>query len=361
VGSSTTSDSTLYTNIPSSSTTTTTTNTQTSPNSNRQSSNNDSNSDVQVVRERAPTPLKTKATMIDTARRPIGLVYRFSRSHLPTQVAVEELLGAPTLSDEPYVRTDLYAQHKEAARQRRTVRRGQMDFVRLPRDPMPQLAIPPPPNTVPRLKHGLDHVLHSPGVHLLRDERTRKYNFDPYLRYVHQPDEIDLNVLTKFTPSSEDDALLAVTMQHGCRFSSSTSSMAPILAQLIYLVSMYRPLQLQQLSSAFRGEPSRPVRMAVGAIAFTMRPRPYGYAIDSRPPRRNPPTNRILLQLGRSLESMLTLTRDDFESLLLRKQHAAVAPPSMQHSYHYLKVTLDWRVELFDSLSFFTRICDEHE
>jgi hypothetical protein len=99
----------------------------------------------------------------------------------------------------------------------------------------------------------------SRSVHLLRDERTRKYNFDPYLRFIHQPDQIDLNVLTKFTPSSEDEALHAVTAAHKCRFASSTSSISPILAQLIYVVSRFRPLQLNALSSAFRSETSRPV------------------------------------------------------------------------------------------------------
>ncbi|KAJ2130782.1 hypothetical protein IWW43_006908, partial [Coemansia sp. RSA 1935] len=80
-------------------------------------------------------------------------------------------------------------------------------------------------NTVPRLAHGLERVLFSPGVHLLQDPNSRVYNFDPYIRGITQPDEFDFDKLTPYITSSKDSKLIKYARERKKRFVGSTSSM----------------------------------------------------------------------------------------------------------------------------------------
>lgn len=92
----------------------------------------------------------------------------------------------------------------------------------------------PKGHQVPRLAHGLDRTLFSPGVHFLQDPRTRVYNFSPNLKHIHDVSEYDKSLIPSFVSASKDSQLLELAKKHKKNFLSSTSSMTKVLT-LFYL------------------------------------------------------------------------------------------------------------------------------
>ncbi|KAJ2425608.1 hypothetical protein GGF41_002356, partial [Coemansia sp. RSA 2531] len=78
---------------------------------------------------------------------------------------------------------------------------------------------------VPKLGHGLERVLFSPGVHCLQDPHSGVYNFDPYIRNITQPADFDYDKLTPYITSSKDNTLMGYARRHKKKFVGSTSSM----------------------------------------------------------------------------------------------------------------------------------------
>jgi hypothetical protein len=206
-------------------------------------------------------------------------------------------------------------------------------------------SIAPDLTHVARLSHKLDHVLRSPGVHLLRDPGTQRFNFDPYLAKIHQPRELDLRALPPFTPASRDPRLRTLALELGTDFSSSTSSISPIFAQFVHFVTRFRPLNLFSLSGPFAGMTHQSTRITTQPIAFHVRPIDSGYAVDSCALDFDvTPNNLVLIDLGKSLEAMLTMKQTAFEDLLLKRQSEtgdAVVPQAKKEGprdvFHYLK------------------------
>jgi hypothetical protein len=200
-------------------------------------------------------------------------------------------------------------------------------------------SIAPDGHLVPRLAHSLDHVLRSPGVHLLRDPGTQRYNFDPYLSKIHQPRELNLRALPPFTPASRDARLRLLAVEHQTPFSSSTSSISPIFAQLVHFVTRFRPLNLFSLSGPFAGMTHQSTRITTQPIVFHIRPVESGYAVDSHSLDLDvTPNNLVLIDLGKSLEAMLTMPQTDFENLLVKRPTDDAKAVEPRDVFHYLKV-----------------------
>lgn len=295
------------------------------------------------------------------AAQPLGAVYRFSQSHLPRHMPTKDkakmtgqvvavlsgkkkttatVTAATSLenAEEKAKKEAEFASLRHMSEKRRDL---QCDIKhRLPREPPATHSVAPELSAVPRLAHGLERVLRSPGVHLLRDPVSQQFNFDPYLSTIHQPDELDLSALPSFTPSSRDQQLKALAQQLNCRFLSSTSSISPIFALLVHLATHYRPLNLQMLSGPFASVTHQSTRITTQPIAFHVRPSAAGgYAVDSGSLDLDVmPDNLVLIDLGKSLEAMLTLERADFERLLLKKDTGAPPKQPPRDAFHYLKV-----------------------
>ncbi|GJJ71560.1 E3 ubiquitin-protein ligase SHPRH [Entomortierella parvispora] len=169
------------------------------------------------------------------------------------------------------------------------------------------------PTNIPKvaaLEHGLDRVLFNPGVHWLRDPRSSVFNYDPYLRSICQPDDFDYDALPAYRTSSRDPALFNVTRLHKAKYMGSTSSMTSILSQFYYLISAWKPLKTNHLSGAFASQPKGFTRLSRAPSTIQLVYKGSGvYAIDAD---KTFDSSTVLMQLGKSMEKMLTSTPQEF-------------------------------------------------
>jgi hypothetical protein len=175
------------------------------------------------------------------------------------------------------------------------------------------LDIPQPP--VPFLQYGLDRVLFNSGVYQLQDAASRVYNFDPYLQNIMPNTEFDFDSLKEYKTSSKDEALAAIARKHGNKYIGSTSSMTSALGQFHYLLSNWRPLNYGMLSHDFVGRGGRPLPEQLTQInrapsAIFLRWKNGTYAIDAD---KEHDSANVLMLLGKSMELLLTLPKDEFE------------------------------------------------
>lgn len=175
------------------------------------------------------------------------------------------------------------------------------------------LDIPQPP--VPFLQYGLDRVLFNPGVYQLQDEASRVYNFDPYLQNIMPNAEFDFDSLKEYKTSSKDEALAAIAKEHGNKYIGSTSSMTSALGQFHYLLSNWRPLNYGMLSNDFVGKsgkalPEQLTQINRAPSAIFLRWKNGTYAIDAD---KEHDSANVLMLLGKSMELLLTLPKDEFE------------------------------------------------
>ena len=189
---------------------------------------------------------------------------------------------------------------------------------------------------VPRLAHGLDRVLFNPGVYHLQDPRSRVYNFDPYVETIVPVNEFDFDALAPFLTSSQDPVLEALARQHKKRYAGSSSSLTGILSAFHFLLSQWRPLNIQTISQGF-DQPSlnfTGLSRAPAAVCLRWRNGTYGLDADKSFDSEN-----ILSSLGQSMEKFFTTTPEDFERYRISK--AASRPADgldrghEPHVYHY--------------------------
>ncbi|KAF9427875.1 hypothetical protein BGZ94_003959 [Podila epigama] len=163
---------------------------------------------------------------------------------------------------------------------------------------------------VAELEHGLDRVLFNPGVHWLQDPRSAVFNFDPYLRSICQPKDFDYTALQEYKTSSRDIALLNATKKHRAKYMGSTSSMTSVLSQFYFLISGWKPLKTSHLSGAFAAQPKGFTRLSRAPTTINLVYKGNGmYAIDAD---KTFDSSTVLMQLGKSMEKMLTTTPQEF-------------------------------------------------
>lgn len=191
--------------------------------------------------------------------------------------------------------------------------------------------VPQPP--VPGVVYGLDRVLFNPGVYQLRDEHSKVYNFDPYLETITPVKEFDFSALKEYITSSRDTALINIATQENTKYTGSTSSMTSALAHFHYLLSKWRPINMNHLSrgfpdpltsfSAFQREPT----------GIFLRWRDGVYAIDAN---KEFDSANVLMYLGKSMEKFLTAERDVYEKFRKDQSHKlSDEEKDTPESYHY--------------------------
>jgi len=192
--------------------------------------------------------------------------------------------------------------------------------------------------TVPNLAHGLERVLRGGGLHSLDtvSERSsftsnysrrkrkakpsvRKAEDADYLRTIVQPDRIAWDHMPKYVPAKHDARAHEIAANTaGVRYMTSTSSITPTLASLYHLLSNFRTtelvgglsLRLSELPSDFTKFQRRPVAIDVAHVPGNYQSGVY--SINSHQAPHRGPT--VLMQLGHSIEHMLTMSPDDFLS-----------------------------------------------
>ncbi|KAI9714780.1 MAG: hypothetical protein M1820_000069 [Bogoriella megaspora] len=186
---------------------------------------------------------------------------------------------------------------------------------------------------VPSFAHGLDRVLFNPGVYHLQDPRSRVFNFDPYLQMIMPIAEFDFNALKRYVTSSQDETLSALAESEGCKYVGSTSSMTAVLSQFHFLLSQWRELNLSMLSKGFPSKLTSFTQLSRAPAAIALRWKNGTYAIDAD---KEFDTPNVLSMLGRSLEKLMVLPKEDYERY--RKSDPRVVSEEereAEESHHY--------------------------
>lgn len=205
--------------------------------------------------------------------------------------------------------------------------------------------------TVPTLAHGLQQVLRGEGLFPLHTpwDRTggcamRSRDAD-YLRHIVPPERIIWENMPRYVPAKDDASAHAIAASlPGVHYASSTSSMTPTLATLYHLISNFRDTELlgglsprmSELPVGFTKLQKRPSAFMVTPVASPA-DAPV-FAVNAHDGDSSGP--RILLELGNSIERMLTTSADEFERTFVRDNPLpsdAVARPSGdgEQFYHY--------------------------
>ncbi|KKK16711.1 hypothetical protein AOCH_005646 [Aspergillus ochraceoroseus] len=187
---------------------------------------------------------------------------------------------------------------------------------------------------VPELSFGLERVLFNPGVYHLRDPRSRVFNFDPYLGSIMPVTEFDFAALKEYITSSKDDILRNIATKEKKKYIGSSSSMTSVLSHFHYLLSAWRPINTETLSQGFSDKMRTFTRLMRAPAAMFLRYQDGVYAIDAD---KEFDSANILMNLGKSMEKLLTLPKEDFERYR-RSSANKITPEEEQavpEAYHY--------------------------
>lgn len=186
---------------------------------------------------------------------------------------------------------------------------------------------------VPKLQYGLDRALFNPGVYHLQDPRSRVYNFDPYLASIMPIDQFDFNALKAYVTSSRDENLISMAAQHKKKYTGSTSSMTAMLSHFHYLLSSWRPINPAHTSRSFTPESFNFTNIMRAPAATFLHWKDGTYAIDAD---KEFDSANILSMLGRSMEKLLTLPKEDYEKYrLVNSDQLTETERNADESYHY--------------------------
>jgi hypothetical protein len=197
-------------------------------------------------------------------------------------------------------------------------------------------ALDVPMTPVPGVSFGLDRVLFNPGVYQLRDPRSRVYNFDPYLGEIMPVTEFDFDTLKPYVTSSQDVTASEMTAKAKKKYYGSSSSMTSALSHFHYLLSAWRPIDCRTVSRGFSDTLRTFTRLlrAPTAMFVHYKEKEDIYAIDAD---KEFDGANILMNLGKSMEKLLTLPKEDFERY--RRSSANKVTPeeeeAVPESYHY--------------------------
>ncbi|RAL07772.1 Pet127 family protein [Aspergillus homomorphus CBS 101889] len=187
---------------------------------------------------------------------------------------------------------------------------------------------------VPSLSFGLDRVLFNQGVYTLRDPRSRVYNFDPYLGSIMPVTEFDFQALKDYITSSKDKQLHSLARKARKKYIGSSSSMTSVLSHFHYLLSAWRPVDISSLSQGFSEDLRTFTRLLRAPAAMFLHYQDGVYAIDAD---KEFDSANILMNLGKSMEKLLTLPKEEFERY--RRSSANKITPEEENaipeSYHY--------------------------
>ncbi|KAF3770767.1 hypothetical protein M406DRAFT_22057, partial [Cryphonectria parasitica EP155] len=186
---------------------------------------------------------------------------------------------------------------------------------------------------VPLIQYGLDRVLFNEGVYTLQDPRTRVWNFDPYLAKIMPVDQFDFDALKEYITSSKDTLLMEITRKYKKKYTGSTSSMTSTMAHFHYLLSRWRRIDTSRLSKEYNVQLDNFAAIQRAPAATFLNYKDGAYAIDAD---KQWDSDTILSMLGKSMEKLLTVPKDEFEKYRRSNSHQLTEEERDQdESYHY--------------------------
>eukprot|EP01132_Coremiostelium_polycephalum_P006172 gene6172-7686_t len=194
---------------------------------------------------------------------------------------------------------------------------------------------------IPTLCHSLDYVVAERGIHPIRDFNGNS-KFPKFLTEIHDWDS--LIVPTAYKPPAEDSRLINRTLAHGCRYQTSTSSITSVLTQLYIFLTQKKPLNLNYFSRDLIGYGHNANRKSfTGSILkptsfFLTNVKESVWSIDTNNGNAEN-NNQVLMNLGHSMERMLTMTEEDFNKKLIRANLPENSEPmKVPESYVFSKL-----------------------
>ncbi|KUI52770.1 hypothetical protein VP1G_00249 [Cytospora mali] len=194
-------------------------------------------------------------------------------------------------------------------------------------------AVDTPTAPVPRIAYDLDRVLFNEGVYVLQDPRSKVFNFDPYLSTIMPVDEFDFDALKQYVTSSKDELLIGIAKENKKMFTGSTSSMTSTLAHFHYLLSAWRPINPERMSKGFVPDSENFGAILRAPAATFLHYKDGTYAIDAD---KEYDSETILSSLGKSMEKLLTVPKEEFEKYRRTNSHQLTEEErNADESYHY--------------------------
>jgi hypothetical protein len=191
-------------------------------------------------------------------------------------------------------------------------------------------------NPVPQLSYGLDRVLFNPGVYQVQDLRSKVYNFDPYLAKIMPINEFDFSALKEYVTSSKDTTLIALAAEKQKKYTGSTSSMTQMLSHFHYLLSAWRPIDPSQTSRSFSPDFLTFTRILRAPAATFLHWKDGVYAIDAD---KEFDSANILSMLGKSMEKLLTLPKEEYEKYRKSKSdQLTMEEKNAEEAFHYTEM-----------------------
>lgn len=204
------------------------------------------------------------------------------------------------------------------------------------------------PSLVPKLTHHLSSTLFSPGVHYLNDPRTNRCNFDKSLNYIPHIDDLKMDKISNFTPSSRDNKLLEIVTtlnkirikkypykkSLSAKFYSSTSSMTSVLVKFHKFLSNNRPINTTNFSK-FYPDSTQFTKTSDVPTSLVITPKDENKQIYSIDADRSTDSEITLSILGNALELMLTKNPKEFSKYLKTSNEI---PEEDKSAYHYAKI-----------------------
>ncbi|EIW81437.1 Pet127-domain-containing protein [Coniophora puteana RWD-64-598 SS2] len=210
----------------------------------------------------------------------------------------------------------------------------------LENDSTPTLEDLPPPSDqkpIASLAHGLDRVLFNPGVHWMRDPRSKVYNFDPWLEEVPDVSDFAFDRITGFIKSSRDKDLWSLAKREGKQYAGSTSSLTGLLSHSYFLISEDKEVDTTTLSKHFSREPQNFTPGQRMPASILLKHRDGVYTIDSDKDDDFAEKN-VLTWMGTMLERFLTLKPEEYKRLTRSAQNPdAETNDPRREAYRYAK------------------------
>lgn len=264
-----------------------------------------------------PTSLKDALNTLRTALENRGEPAKKAKGPNPKKQSPSDKASTKSskkqAEEDPASEAPSASSEETTTKKKRDKKSQQPDTLKISSIESKELALTPvvkqqPP--VPNLSYGLDRVLFNPGVYHLQDPRSRVFNFDPYLAAIMPIKEFDFNSLKQYVTSSKDTALTEIAAENMKKYSGSTSSMTSMLAHFHFLLSAWRPVNPAHISRGFQIESTNFTRISRSPAAIFLHWKDGTYAIDAD---KEFDSANILSMLGKSMEKLLTLSKEDFE------------------------------------------------
>jgi len=160
------------------------------------------------------------------------------------------------------------------------------------------------------------------------------FNFDPYLQRIMPVTEFNFDAISGYITSSQDVNLQSLAQKFGKKYVGSTSSMTSALSHFHYLLSSWRPLNIDPLSKSFQADYKTFTTLSRLPVSIFLRYKGGGvYAIDAD---KELDGENVLSFMGRSMEKLLTQPPKEFEKY--RRENSHTIDPkdyNTPETYHY--------------------------